>query len=129
MDRPEERYGQGEPGGVLPVAGPEPFQEERPPDDPEEEEPRQEMDDQVEEVVACGVEAADRVVKRQAVPDQGAAGAGDYLARRPEPPDRLVLDDPGDVVEDKRSPETVEIDEGPDRDQTEHRDQSPLPGI
>jgi len=72
MNEPEQGHGQGQPGGGLTVAGPEAVALQGASDQGEEGQGGQEMDGEVEGVVAPDAEPAEGVVDGQGELHQGA---------------------------------------------------------
>ena len=101
MEGPEER---GREGGQVGGRAGQPNQ--GPPEDPEEDEPGEDVDREVDDVVADDIGAADRVVGgEREVEDRPArhGGVGRRKEGRRPMPDRRVVRDGVDVVEDERN--------------------------
>ena len=72
VDDPEERHGEGQPGGLRVAGRACRAQEKRPPHDVEEQQPGQQVHEEVEHVVALHVVTAERVVERERETREGA---------------------------------------------------------
>ena len=117
VDEPDGCHGRGQPGGSLRVAGAQRLAFQGAAHDAEEQQAGQEVDGEVEGMVAPNVQPAEGIVDRQGELHERASGMRHYLPRGPEMADLRVVEDAGLVVEDEAPGEAVEVCGEPQADQ------------
>ncbi|OPY92343.1 MAG: hypothetical protein A4E73_01223 [Syntrophaceae bacterium PtaU1.Bin231] len=107
MECPEKRAGEGQGRRRVPVPVFQRAGQEGPSQNPEEAEGRRQVDEEIQQMVAPGIEAAHGVVQGEGevhdrpACDADAEGRGQHLRKGRQTADRVVLDDVDLVVEDE----------------------------
>ena len=113
VNGPDQGGDKREPIGLRPGCRSIGYTRQRPAHHSEQGQRRQEMERQIERMIAPDVQLADRVVDGQREIDDRPPSA-EHLAERPELPDALRFDDVFGVVEQKHTAEAADVHHGGD---------------
>ena len=124
MDYPDHGHGHRQRRGEPLEASVKALQGKRAVHHAQQEQPGQQVNHQVDDVVAGGMESADEVVDRQRKPPDRTGRAGDDRLEGAQLVDCRIIDDGRQIVEHHRTGEAVVVGQ-----QTSGKDQQRRPGM